>query len=311
MAQPFNESSRGVYIISATPFRDDQSLDLESTDTLVDFYLEKGVDGITILGVMGEAPKLTDEESLAFVNRVIKRINGLIPVIVGASHVSNLHINRMSQTAMDAGAAGVMLAPTPGLKTDDQVYQYVEGVLKTIGDRIPVCYQDYPQSTSVYTSVSCFSRMTRDFPQIVMLKHEEFPGLRKITQVRQQEKKEGLRRVSILVGNNGLYIPQEMRRGADGVMTGFSYPEMLTKVVQLFHANRPEEAEDVFDAYLPLVKHEFQPGIALAIRKEVLRRRGAIKSAASRSPGPKLNQDDLIELENLIKRLERRLSNQA
>jgi 4-hydroxy-tetrahydrodipicolinate synthase len=308
MPQPFNESSKGVYIISATPFHQDQSLDLESTDTLIDFYLEKGVDGITILGVMGEAPKLTEEESLIFVNRVIKRINGRIPVVVGVSHVSNLHIDRLSKTAMDTGAAGVMLAPIPGLKTDDQVYQYVEGVFKTMGDRIPVCYQDYPQSTGVYTSVSCFNRMIKDFPQIVMLKHEEFPGLRKITQLRHQAKTEDLRRVSILVGNNGLYIPQEMLRGADGVMTGFSYPEMLAEVVRLFQAGRPEEAEDVFDCYLPLIKHEFQVGIALAIRKEILRRRGAIKSAMTRSPGPILNTDDLLELERLINRLEQRLS---
>lgn len=308
MSQLFNESSKGVYIISATPFRQDQSLDLESTDTLIEFYLEKGVDGITILGVMGEAPKLTEDESLIFVNRVIKRINGRIPVVVGVSHVSNLHIDRLSKTAMDTGAAGVMLAPIPGLKTDDQVYQYVEGVFKTMGDRIPVCYQDYPQSTGVYTSVSCFNRMIKDFPQIVMLKHEEFPGLRKITQLRHQAKTEDLRRVSILVGNNGLYIPQEMLRGADGVMTGFSYPEMLAEVVRLFQADRPDEAEDVFDCYLPLIKHEFQVGIALAIRKEILRRRGAIKSAMTRSPGPILNTDDLLELERLINRLEQRLS---
>jgi len=306
MPQAFNAQSSGVYIISATPFKEDQSLDLESADRLTDFYLEKGVDGITILGVLGEAPKLTEEESITFLRRVIQRVNGRVPVVVGVSHVSNLHVQRLTREAMDNGAAGVMLAPAPGLKTDEQVYQYAANVFALIGDQVPVCYQDYPQSTGVTTSLACFSRLVRDFPQLIMLKHEDFPGLRKITQLRRLEQN-GQRRVSVLVGNNGLYIPQEMRRGADGMMTGFSYPEMLVQVARLFREHKAEQAEDLFDIYLPLVKHEYQFGISLAIRKEVLRRRGAIRYAATRKPGPALDQDDMLELDNLIARLERRL----
>jgi len=306
MPQAFNAQSNGVYIISATPFKEDQSLDLESADSLTDFYLEKGVDGITILGVLGEAPKLTEEESITFLRRVIRRVNGRVPVVVGVSHVSNLHVQRLTREAMDNGAAGVMLAPAPGLKTDEQVYQYAANVFALIGDQVPVCYQDYPQSTGVATSLACFSRLVHDFPQLIMLKHEDFPGLRKITQLRRLEQN-GQRRVSVLVGNNGLYIPQEMRRGVDGMMTGFSYPEMLVQVARLFRENKAEQAEDLFDIYLPLVRHEYQFGISLAIRKEVLRRRGAIRCAATRKPGPALDQDDMLELDNLIARLERRL----
>jgi len=120
MPQAFNAQTKGVYIISATPFKEDQSLDLESADRLTDFYLDKGVDGITILGVLGEAPKLTEEESVTFMRRVIQRVNGRVPIVVGVSHVSHLHVQRLTQQAMDAGAAGIMLAPTPGLKTDEQ-----------------------------------------------------------------------------------------------------------------------------------------------------------------------------------------------
>lgn len=307
MAQPFDAHAKGVYTISATPFQENGELDLESTDSLTDFYLEKGVDGITILGVLGEAPKLTEEESLAFMRRVLRRVDGRVPVVVGVSHVSNLHVQRMARSAMDEGAAGVMLAPVPGLRTDEQVYRYVASVLEPIPD-VPVCYQDYPQSTTVWTSLATFNRLVDDFPQIVMLKHEEFPGLRKITQLREQAKADGRRRISILVGNNGLYIPQEMRRGADGMMTGFSYPEMLVGVHRLFAAGKPEEAEDLFDAYLPLLKHEYQFGVSLAIRKEVLRRRGAIRCAATRKPGPALDAADMAELDNLLARQEKRLA---
>ena len=111
-----------------------------------------------------------------------------------------------------------------------------------------------------------------------MLKHEDAPGLAKLTRIREGEKKPGRRRVSILVGNGGLHYPQELRRGADGAMTGFAWPEMLVEVYDLFTAGKVEEAEDLFDIYLPLVRHEVQPGIGLALRKEVLFRCGAIKS---------------------------------
>jgi 4-hydroxy-tetrahydrodipicolinate synthase len=141
-----------------------------------------------------------------------------------------------------------------------------------------------------------------------MLKHEDVPGLAKLTRVREGEKKPGRRRVSILVGNGGLYLPQELRRGADGAMTGFAWPEMLVEVCELFAAGKAEAAEDLFDIYLPLVRHEVQPAIGLALRKEVLFKRGAIRSPRQRAPGSSLTATDRAELEAMMARLERRLA---
>jgi len=153
-----------------------------------------------------------------------------------------------------------------------------------------------------------FERLVDDFKQLVMLKHEDAPGLAKLTRIREGETKPGRRRVSILVGNGGLYYPQEMRRGADGAMTGFAFPEMLVQVYDLFAAGKAEEAEDLFDIYLPLVRHEVQPAIGLALRKEVLFRRGAIKSPRQRAPGSALTATDRAELDGMIRRMERRLA---
>ena len=66
---------------------------------------------------------------------------------MGVSHASNRHVERLSKTAMDQGAAGVMLAPVANLKTDDQVYHYYAGVAKLLGPSIPICLQDFPQAT--------------------------------------------------------------------------------------------------------------------------------------------------------------------
>jgi len=302
-----NEQANGVYIIAATPFTDEGAVDLQSVDTLTDFYLGCGVHGFTLLGMMGEAHKLTADESLSVVNRVIGRAKDR-QVIVGVSHAGLENVRRLSHEAMIAGASGVMVAPPPGLKGDDGVYSYYAQVFQALGSDIPVVYQDYPQTTGVYLPVNVFERLVDDFPQLVMLKHEDAPGLAKLTKVREGEDKPGRRRVSILVGNGGLYYPQEMRRGADGAMTGFAWPEMLVQVYELFAKGMPEEAEDLFDIYLPLVRHEVQPAIGLALRKEVLFRRGAIKSPKQRAPGSSLTAADKSELDGMIARLERRLA---
>jgi len=300
--------SRGVFIISVTPFTDDGEIDWPSVDSLVEFYLAKGVHGVTILGMMGEAQKLSDTEQAAFAKHVIGRVAGRVPVVVGVSHAGVDNLVRLSKTAIDAGAAGVMIAPATGLKTEVQVRDYFSTIFNRLGPDIPVCLQDYPLGTSVNFSVPTFLQLVDEDPSLVMFKHEDWPGLRKLQQVRRAYDGEARRRVSILCGNGGLYLPQELRRGADGAMTGFAYPEMLVQVCETFFAGHAEAAEDIFDCYLPLVRHEQQIGVGLAIRKEILRRRGAIASAAVRAPGPRLDRDDAAELDSLLHRLERRLS---
>ncbi|UEM05714.1 dihydrodipicolinate synthase family protein [Skermanella rosea] len=306
MGEKLNERASGVYIIAATPFEDDGKLDLASTDRMVDFYLECGVDGMTILGIMGEAPKLTPDEQQGFMRRVFDRIAGRIPVIVGVSNPGTNNLAAFAHSAMDAGAAGVMIAPMSGLKTEEQVINYFAETLRILGPDVPVVFQDFPQVTQVPVSVATLRRVFDDHPQIVMLKHEDAPGLRKLSQIRTWPDTGG-RRISILVGNGGLHLPQELRRGADGAMTGFAYPEMLVQVCRRFFAGDADGAEDLFDTYLPIVRHEQQAGIGLAIRKEILRRRGVLSSAAVRAPGPRLNADDHKELDSLMARLETRL----
>lgn len=308
MSKNINGSTRGVFIISITPFTDSGEIDWKSTDSLIEFYLEKGVTGITILGIMGEAQKLTDQESADFAKYVIKRVKGRVPIIVGVSNPGTDHLVRLSRISMEAGAAGVMIAPITGLKHEVQIRDYFAEVFQRLGEDIPVCYQDYPQTTGVNISVPNFLQLVDSHANLVMFKHEEWPGLRKLQSLRNACNGEGRRRISILAGNGALHLPQEMQRGSDGAMTGFAYPEMLVQVVNAYFADHAEEAENIYDSYLPLVRHEQQIGLGLALRKEVLRRRGAIASAAVRAPGPKVDLEDLQELNRLIRRLELRLA---
>ncbi len=307
MTEKLTEDARGVYIISATPFTDTGELDLASADSLVEFYLEKGVTGMTILGMMGEAPKLAPDESITFLEHMLNRVAGRVPVIVGVSSPGLDNMVRLCNAAMDAGAAGVMIAPPGGLTTEEKLYGYFAQVFEKLGPDIPVCYQDFPMTTGVNISTQLFNKLVADFLQLVMLKHEDWPGLNKLSAVRKLETDTGTRRVSILTGNGGLFLPMELARGADGAMTGFAYPEMLVSVVDLYRDGDREKANDIFDAYLPLVRHEQQLGAGLAIRKEILRRRGAIACAVTRAPGPRLSPADHDDISFLSARLERRV----
>lgn len=307
MSALLTRDAAGVFIIAATPFQDDGTLDLASTDTLVDFYLSHGVSGMTILGIMGEAPKLDASEASAFVQRVLTRIDGRIPVIVGVSAAGNAALARLAHSSMDAGAAGVMVAPQRGLATEVAVQRYIGGVCEALGPDVPVCLQDYPMTTGVSLSNDTIVALAAQHRQIVMLKHEDWPGLNKLSEVRRRCNGDEAERLSILTGNGGLFLPQELARGADGAMTGFAYPEMLVEVVALHAAGRQDAAEDLFDAYLPLVRYEQQLGLGLAVRKEILQRRGAIACAHIRAPGPSLTPTDRTDITRLTERLQTRL----
>ena len=299
-----DETAKGVFTIAVTPFHPDGGLDLDSLDRVTDFYLEKGATGLTILGMMGEAGKLSAEEAMQVVSRVVARAG--VPVVVGVSAAGLAPMGALAARAVDAGAAGVMVAPPHTLKTDGQIVSYYHDVAETLGD-IPFVLQDFPLVTDVVVPVEVILRIVEDCPTCVMLKHEDWPGLAKISRLRAASDA-GARRISILCGNGGLYLLEEMLRGADGAMTGFSYPEMMAEVVAAYGAGDTDRARDIFDAYLPLVRYEAQPGVGLAIRKHILARRGAIAHPTLRRPGGAVDAATAEEVDALIARQERRLA---
>jgi 4-hydroxy-tetrahydrodipicolinate synthase len=299
-----DETAKGVFTIAATPFLPDGALDIQSLDRMTDFYMEKGATGLTILGIMGEAGKLSADESATVIERICARAT--VPVIVGVSAPGFAQIEATTRIAMDKGAAGVMIAPPSTLRTDAQIVGYYRTLGEKLGET-PWVIQDFPLVTNVQIDPSAILKIVEDNPACVMLKHEDWPGLEKIAALRAASDA-GARRISILCGNGGQFLLEEMIRGADGAMTGFAYPEMMRDVTKLMSGGEETKARDIFDAYLPLVRYESQPGMGLAIRKYILAKRGAIAHAAVRAPGPKLTEAAISEIETLIERQERRLS---
>lgn len=300
------EDANGVYIIALTPFTDTGALDLESTDRMVEFYLERGATGLTVLGMMGEAQKLTTDESQVYVRRILKRVDGRVPVVAGVSSAGFASMKTLTEMVMEDGAAGVMIAPPAALRNDQQIVNYYQHAADVLGD-VPFVLQDFPLVTSVTMPVSVIQAIIDQVPTCVCLKHEDWPGLAKISALRKTANEHGKRRISILCGNGGLFLPEEMARGADGAMTGFAYPEMMRDVVHLHREGDAAQAQDIFDAYLPLARYEQQPGLGLSIRKYVMAKRGAITSPTLRKPGMILSKDDVAEIERLIERQTKRL----
>ena len=297
-------TAKGVFPIAPTPFHPDGRIDTASIDRLTDFYLSCGSTGLTVLGVLGEAPKLDAQEAIDVATRFIRRAPSL-PVIVGVSAPGFAAMRTLARASMEAGAAGVMIAPPSGLRTDDQIVTYYRQAVEAIGADVPFVIQDYPLNFSVVMTPGVIRRIVSDNPSCVMLKHEDWPGLEKISTLRKWQSEGELRHISILCGNGGLFLDFETERGADGAMTGYAFPDMLVDLVRLAQQGERDAAHDLFDAHLPLLRYEQQPGVGLSVRKYVLMRRGLISSDALRAPGGSLSSAAKAEIEYLLARLAR------
>jgi 4-hydroxy-tetrahydrodipicolinate synthase len=298
-----NSDIQGVYVIAPTPFHDDGRVDEASTDRMTDFFVDCGVTGITVLGQMGEAPKLEHQEALAFASRVIRRAP--VPVIVGVSSAGFAAMRTLSRAVIDAGATAVMIAPPPSLRTDDQIVTYYHQAAEAIGADVPFVIQDFPLTFSVVMTPAVIRRIVMENPSCTMLKHEDWPGLDKISTLRAFEREASMRHISIFCGNGGIFLDFEMERGADGAMTGYCFPDMLVDLVRLAKAGQRGAAHDLFDAHLPLIRYEQQPVVGLAVRKYVLMCRGILASDAQRRPAATLSKTARDEVDYLLQRLAR------
>ena len=305
MTQILDNKAAGVYAIAPTPFHADGGIDWLSVDRMVDFYFETGCDGLTVLGVLGEAGKLDADEALAVAQRVITRANGK-PGIVGVSAPGIAAMRSLAHAVMDRGAAGVMIAPSAAARTDDQIAGYFRGAVEAVGADVPWVLQDFPQVTGVVMAPAVIARIVRENPSLMVLKHEDWAGLEKISTLRGYEADGSMRRIAILVGNNGLFLDFELNRGVDGANTGYAFPDMLVDCVRLAKQGKRDDAQDLFDAHLPLLRYEQQPGVGLAVRKYVLKRRGILSSDAMRKPATPLTALGRAEVDYLLDRLARR-----
>jgi 4-hydroxy-tetrahydrodipicolinate synthase len=288
----------GVFHVMATPFREDGALDSEGLPHLVECALAAGVEGITVLGIAGEAHRLADAERREVVETVVKEVRGRVPVAVGVS-ASGTHLaTAFARMAEDSGAQALMVAPPAGVKNPDAVVDYYQRV--AAAGTLPIVLQDEPVTTQVTMPAAFIAELVTLVPRVEAIKLEEAPTLPKITTLRARLGE----RPSIFGGLGGVYFFEELSRGADGAMTGFPYPEPLRDIHAHFVSGRRAQARELFYRWLPLIRYESQPGAtpgtAVGIRKEILRRRGWIRAATVRPPAATLDLATHQELTELL-----------
>ena len=271
----------GVIPILATPFNDDESLDLGSWQRMIEFMLELGVEGITILGVLGESNRLSDYEREALIKSAVAVVNKRIPIIVGASHSGTASAMFLSRMAENLGADAVMIAPAKeAVPNDERIVEMYQRIASATA--LPIVMQDHPASTEVHMPVALMLRIVKEVAAVQCIKAEAVPTPAKIRALRA-----GLsalpRPVTILSGLGALYAPFDLDAGSDGFNTGFAFPEVLRAMVDAAKAKNVDRVHALFARFASLIVFEQQPG--LAIRKEILRRRGLISSHRVRHPG--------------------------
>ncbi|MFN8378077.1 MAG: dihydrodipicolinate synthase family protein [Anaerolineae bacterium] len=287
----------GIYNILATPFTADRAVDYSSLRRLVEFQIDKGAYGLTILGVLGEAAKLTVEERTQVMETVLEVVAGRVPVVVGASHPDAAQRIGLSKAAIAAGALGVMIAPPPmpGYTDDDLIALYAE-VASAVD--APIVVQDFPPVNNVTMTAEMLARLAEQIPNARTLKLEDPPLMEKISAIRARTDQ-----FAILGGLGGMFLLEELWRGAAGTMTGFAFTEILVSVYQAWQAGDRAKAEAIFDHYLPLIRYENQPVINLTIRKELLYRRGAMATPLLRTPFTPIDAGTLDELTWVLARV--------
>jgi len=287
---------KGIIPILATPFRDDETLDLDSLSRMIDFMIGIGVDGVTVLGVLGESNRLCEEERSAVIDCAVKAAAKRITVIAGTSHSGTHVVHRYSRIAQDLGADAVMITPTKEAVPDEE--RIVESFRRiSQGLSIPIVLQDHPASSEVHMPVSLMLQMLKAVPAIRCIKEEAVPTAPKVRKLR-----EGFQEVAvpILTGLGALYAPFDLEAGSDGFNTGFAFPEVLMAMLQAARRSDWMRVHQIYAWFAPLIVFEQQPGVA--IRKELLRRRGLLQSARARHPGATVTNAAAKQLEGILER---------
>ena len=289
----------GVHNVMATPFLPDESLDEASVRSLVQYCIGAGCDGVLILGVLGEADRLSDDERNRVVAAVLDESRGRLQVTVGITHQSTVVTRARALAAVEAGADAVMVSPPVGSADGPALHDHFARIAD--GLPIPFVVQDHPTSSGVKLPVEFIAGLAKDLPPSAVVKLEDPPTAPKIAALLARTDE-----YTVLGGLGGVALMQELEAGSIGTMTGFALPDILVGIVSAFRAGDVDTAYRLFDDALPLIVFEAQPGAGVGLRKELLRQRGAIAHSTVRQPAPAPSPTAMASLEKLMGRLQMR-----
>ncbi|MGE3909078.1 MAG: dihydrodipicolinate synthase family protein [Chloroflexota bacterium] len=284
----------GVWPILVTPFQEDGSLDLTSLQMLVEGTLAAGVNGVVAMGVNAEAARLSDTERTTIVGLVGEICRAASrPFLVTVSHTGTDVAVQRAREAAAVGAAGVMAAPPAFSRFGPAMLQHYAAISE-IG--LPVVVQDYPPETAVTLAPEQLVEILGVCDQAAGIKVEDAPTPGKIGRLRALLGPD----VGLVGGLGAMYLLSELRRGGDGAMTGFPMHAAMLTICRAMAAGDEDTAEQTYRNWLPLMVLGAQAGVGLTVMKEVLKRRGLIRHAGLRRPGPALDDVARHELDSVL-----------
>ena len=217
-------------------------------------------------------------------------------LVVGVRAPATDPAMEMVHNARDLGADAILLGPHT-VQKDAPLIEYYQQVSDAA--QIPCIIHDYPAVTGITMSVGLISRIFESSPNIGYIKLEDPPTGTKM-QALSKTAGAGLKVFGAL---GGMYALEELELGAVGVMTGFVYAELLVQLFEMAQNRQWKPAADLFYDFLPLNRWEFQPGIGVSLRKQVLKRLGVFSTAKVRHPGPDADPTTLSQLFRIVEHL--------
>jgi len=291
--------NNGVHFMMPTIFNDDGIIDLESMINICHFAKKSGCKGLVLLGVMGEAHRLSESERnllIDEISKISKKLNLILTV--GASGESGFLATNYALMASEAGAEQVMVAPPIMKKPNESVlFRYYEDINNAISVDTKIVIQDLPEQSGVHMSPKFMVDLHKNLDKVNSIKLEDPPTPSKISKIIKIKSGD----LKIFGGLGGLFFLEELFRGASGTMTGFAFTEILVQIYDLFKSQKTNEAKQLFYKWLPLIRYENTVGISLSIRKEILMKRKITKFSNVRYPSPSMDYEDKKELELILK----------
>jgi len=294
---------KGVLPILVTPFDDEGQLDEESLRKEVRFCVDAGAHGLVTLVVSSEFHTLTDDERQRVVEVVIgemRRYPGgqQVPVVVGTAGVSAQATIRLSWQAEEAGVDAIIAMPPYVAHPGPQgVYDYYRAISDTVN--VPIVVQNAPPPTGTPMAPELIAKMAREIRGVEYVKEETLPSTHKITELLNCA---GEHLKGVFGGLGGRYFVDELHRGACGIMSAGHLVDVQRKLYDLFQSGDERGARDTLNLLLPV--QGLWSLLGIRVPKEVLRRRGIIKSTYTRLPVPNLDSYDMHELDEALKLVE-------
>jgi 2-keto-3-deoxy-L-arabinonate dehydratase len=286
MSRAVNTRYKGVFPVVPTTFTEQGELDLESQKRCIDFMIDAGSNGLSILANFSEQFVLSDAERELLTQTILEYVQGRVPVIVTTTHFSTRICARRSHQAQEAGAAMVMAMPPYHGATirvsEDKSYEFFAAVSDAID--IPIMIQDAPVSGTAL-SAAFLARMAKEIEHVAYFKIET-PGA--ASKLRELIRLGGDAIEGPWDGEEGITLLSDLEAGATGSMTGGGYPDGLRPIVDAYLAGRREEAAAGYQRWLPLINYENRQCGLLAC-KALMKEGGVIACEAPRHPFPKLH----------------------